>query len=174
MDDQARIGPGLATADCRRVRAPEPSFDAWLRSAANDPDVACTLVEVFVNLAPVERRAFRAALRKDALRDASHARTLALVGAVDADPSWEAWENDGRLTIVGRGAGGLTLDGGRVRWSRRHRPGGSSVPISIAVDRVARALWAARRAGRRWPRALSAFADLFDVPRDVDAATAAP
>lgn len=164
MGDQARIGPGLATADCRRARVAEPSFDAWVRRAANDPDVACTLVEVFVNLAPVERRAFRAALRKDALRDASHARTLALVGALDADPSFEAWENDGRLTIAARGAGGLTLDGGRVRWSRRSTPEGARVPISIAVDRVARALWAARRAGRRWPRALSAFADLFDVP----------
>ncbi|MCB9622634.1 MAG: hypothetical protein H6723_04770 [Sandaracinus sp.] len=163
VGDKRRIGPGLATADCRRARARDPRFDAWLRHAANDPDAACSLVEAYVCLAPVERRAFRAALRNDALRNASHARTVALVGSLDADPTWEAWENEGRVTIVASGAGGLTLERGRIRWSRRSEPEGARIPVPDAVDRVTRALWAARRAGRRWPPALSAFADLFDV-----------
>src|SRR5690606_30331749 len=156
-------GPGIVTADCRRARPADAGFDAWVRSAANDPDAAHALAEVFANLAPVERRAFRAALRRDALRISSHARVVALVGSLDADPHWEAWENGDRLTIVAPGAGGLTLEGDRVRWTRRREPDGRPVPIGLAVERVARALWTARRAGRRWPKALGAFADLFDV-----------
>lgn len=163
MERGKQNGPGLAQADRRRRRPPSAGFDAFLRRAANDPDAAWTFAEVYVSLHPDERQALRVALREGALRDASHARTVALVGSLDADPALEAWEQGSRLTIVAPGAGGLTLERGEVRWSRRGPPGGLTIPLPEAVDRVSRALWAAHREGRRWPKALPAFADLFDL-----------
>lgn len=162
-------GPGLAWAP--EHRPSHPNFEGMLRDALRCPHAAQSLAEAFTKVGPAERRRLLASVRHDALeRDLPVARLLALLASLEdrsgAHPAmqWEAWQEPDRVVIRPRRGSALSVERGEVRiLARATTRRGHRMALDEAVDELVRVLWAAREAGRPWPRGMSAFVDLFDA-----------
>ena len=100
---------------------------------------------------------------------------LAAFAAIERDPwvrrrarqSFAAWEGPEEVVVQAPGLGAIEARADRAEPIRVHAdwspaPRHRAVDLERAVDRLAQAMWDARRAGERWPADAGAFAELFD------------